>query len=244
MKIFNINLNFHIRDKIDLFLTNGRISKSLFANNRSIVFNRANTRKLIEYYNGDEGHQTDGATGNLGYGFLHYALILNLKPERILCIGSRKGFIPAICALACQENGKGTVDFVDAGYGLENTNHWSGIAWWKRVNPQKHFSFLDVNQYITTHIMTTREFALKYKHDYQYIYVDGNHSYKGVKTDYKLFWPKLDRGGFMVFHDVIVKKTPELGNFGVWKFWQELENTNKVTFIEPEHSGLGILQKI
>jgi hypothetical protein len=48
----------------------------------------------------------------------------------------------------------------------------------------------------------------------------------------------------MVFHDITVKKTPELGIFGVWKLWQELKDENKITFFEPKHSGLGIMQKI
>lgn len=234
----------NIRDKLGLFLTTNSLSKKLFGDNRSIIFNRAVTRELIKYYNGDRGHQTDNTTGNLGYGFIHYALIVNLKPKRILCIGSRKGFIPAICALACQENGFGHVDFVDAGYGLESPDHWSGIAWWKQVDPKKHFSTLDVNKFLTTYVMTTKEFAKKYKYRYQYIYIDGDHSYKGVKTDYELFWPRLDKEGFMLFHDITVKKTPELGVFGVWKLWQALKNTNKITFFEPKHSGLGILQKI
>jgi len=30
-------------------------------------------------------------------------LLLLQKPERVLCIGSEQGFIPAICALACKE---------------------------------------------------------------------------------------------------------------------------------------------
>lgn len=234
----------NIRDKLGLFLTTNRLSKQLFGQNRSIIFNRAVTREIIKYYNGDEGHQADNTTGNLGYGFIHYSLILNLKPKRILCVGSRKGFIPAICALACQENKLGHVDFVDAGYGLKNKNHWSGIAWWKRVDPRKHFSRLDVNKFLTTYVMTSKEFVQKYKYRYQYIYIDGDHSYKGVKTDYELFWPRLTKGGFMAFHDVAVKKTPELGDFGVWKLWQELKNSSKITFFEPKHSGLGILQKL
>jgi len=243
MKILNIDINTGLRDKIEFFLTTNRLSQKLFGNNRSIIFNRAITRKLIDYYNGDEGHQTDGSTGNLGYGFIHYSLILNLKPKKVLCIGSRKGFIPAICALACQENGLGHVDFIDAGYGLESKNHWSGIAWWKRVDPQKHFSFLDVNKFLTTYVMATKEFAQKNKYHYQYIYIDGDHSYKGVKTDYQLFFSRLEKGGLMVFHDVTVKKTPELGTFGVWKLWQELKDNDKITFFEPKDSGLGILQK-
>ncbi len=33
------------------------------------------------------------------------------------------------------------------------------------------------------------------------IYVDGDHSYEGVKKDIICCWPKLKKGGLMVFHD-------------------------------------------
>lgn len=242
MKLLLLDINLHLRDKIGLFLSTSQFSKYLFKENRSIIFNRAVTRKLIDYFGGDEGHQIDRYTGNLGYGFIHYALILNIKPKRVLCVGSRKGFIPAICALACQENGFGHVDFVDAGYGLENKNHWSGIAWWKRVDPEKHFSILDINKYLTTYVMTTKKFTQKYKYKYQYIYIDGDHSYKGVKTDYELFWPRLGKGGMMAFHDVTNKRDPNLPPLGVWKFWQEIDNGDKIT-LPLSFSGVGILQK-
>lgn len=237
------NHNLHLRDTLGFFLTTNRISKILFGQNRSIIFNRAVTRKVLEYFDGGYGHQADRNTGNLGYGFIHYALILNVKPERVLCIGSKKGFIPAICALACQENKKGVVDFVDAGYGLENPNNWCGVAWWKRKDPEKHFSFLDINHYLKTYVMTSQEFADLYNFKYQYIYIDGDHSYEGIKKDYQLFWPRLTKSGFMAFHDVTVKKQPKLPPFGVWKFWEELHSTYKTIFPKSE-SGLGILQKM
>lgn len=238
-----MNLNLHVRDKVGLFLTLNPLSRYLFGRNRSIIYNRSITRKIIEHFGGDEGHQIDSYFGNLGFGLIHYSFILNLKPERILCIGSRKGFIPAICALACQENSKGVVDFVDAGYDENHSDNWSGIGWWKKIDPQKHFSFLDVNQYLKTYIMTTRDFANKYHYRYQYIYVDGDHSYNGVKTDYNLFWPRLENGGFMVFHDAYVRYTRDLGHFGVWKLFKEIKIINKIIFPFPKESGLGILQK-
>jgi len=233
----------HIRDAMGRFAVENPLSKRLFGMNRSVVFNRAVCRKIIEYYNGDGGHRTNLKTGNLGFGLIHYSLILNLRPKRVLCIGSRKGFIPAMCALACQENGFGHVDFVDAGYGLENTNHWTGVAWWKRVNPAGHFAFLDLASWITAHIETTAEFARKTHARYQYIYIDGDHSYAGVKKDYGLFWPRLERNGFMAFHDVTIRgKQPE-GEYGVWKLWNTLKKKNSITFPLPAESGLGIIQK-
>jgi Methyltransferase domain len=243
MKIFPDSL--HIRDTVNIWLSTNTISKWLFRQNRSIIFNRSITRKIISYYDGDGGHLTNLDTGNLGYGFIHYSLILSLKPRRVLCIGSRKGFIPAVCALACAENGQGYVDFVDAGYGPNDTNHWSGVAWWKKVNPARHFSFLDVNKMLTTYIMTTAEFAATYpKRRYDYIYIDGDHSYEGVMGDWALFWPKLSHRGFMVFHDVVVHQTKNLGVFGAWRAWKKIGNKHAILFPFPKESGLGIIQKV
>lgn len=33
------------------------------------------------------------------------------------------------------------------------------------------------------------------------VYIDGDHSYKGVKSDIAAWWPKLMKGGLMAFHD-------------------------------------------
>ncbi len=238
-KTFQFSL--HLRDYLELFFVTSPFAKRLFGKNRSIIFPRGITRKIIYYYDGSPYQMVDEKTGNLGYGMTHYGLLTALKPKRILCVGSRGGFIPAICALACQENENGVVDFVDAGYEEDDKNSWGGNGFWKKINPQKFFSFLDVNKYLNLYVMTTREFANRYVFLYDYIYIDGNHSYRGVRLDYNLFWPRLRRGGLMVFHDVTVKK--ELGrSFGVHKFWKELHRHKGIT-LPFAISGLGIIQK-
>lgn len=213
-----------------------------------LLASRFLSRKIIDHYNGDSGHNLDQKRTFLGFGLIHYVLIRNIKPKRVLCVGSRKGFIPAICSLACKDNKMGSVDFVDPGYGENHPKSWSGIGFWKKVSSKKHFAFLNLSSsvpsYISTYVMTSRKFAEKFpKRKYQYIYIDGDHSYEGVTTDYKLFWPRLEKNGFMVFHDVVVKEWGGLKGFGIWKFWRELKNKSKIIFPFPEESGLGILQK-
>jgi hypothetical protein len=84
---------------------------------------------LLHHYHAGQGHNAHEKNGFPGFALIHYALVRNTKPKRILCIGSRRGFIPATLALACKENGAGHVDFVDAGFGLaELQKHWSGMA--------------------------------------------------------------------------------------------------------------------
>src|ERR1041385_1307505 len=77
-----------------------------------------------------------------GFGSIHYGLITNLRPERVLAIGSRHGYVPSILALALKANGFGTLDFVDANYG--DTTHgidvaFGGVENWSG-NPAEKFS--------------------------------------------------------------------------------------------------------
>lgn len=219
-------------------------------------FSKKFISEFIDHFaRGDNWHEIDKTKGDMGYGWIHYGLIRNLKPERILVIGSRYGFIPAVCALACKDNKKGTVDFVDAGYdqanpehnkklGAKKSIHWGGVGFWKQVKPEKHFSKFGLEKYIKIYIMTSNEFSKKYPvRKWAYIYLDGDHSYGGVKKDFKRFWPKLEKGGYLLLHDIYTKNLGGL-NYGVSSFWQELEKFKEHNLIEfPGKYGLGIIQK-
>lgn len=210
-----------------------------------ILFNTKIGRILIKYFDGDAGHNIEKNKGFIGFGLIHYALIRNCRPKRILCIGSRKGYIPAILGLACKDNSFGNIDFIDAGYGRERPKeHWTGIGFWKHADSKNYFNKLKLQEIISIYICRSSDFALKYpKRKYQYIYIDADHSYEGVKTDYHLFWSRLEQGGFMIFHDIVARGFMDKGRFGVWKFWAELDNKNKIEFPFPSNSGLGIIQK-
>lgn len=205
------------------------------------VFNAALSHEVIEYFDGYQLQNADASTGFLGFGLIHYSLIANCRPKRILCIGSKKGFVPAMCAMACRDIGAGHVDFVDAGYSeLDGKQQWGGIGLWRAQDPKHHFSFLGLEQYITTHVMTTQEFFRKNASRYQYIYVDGDHTYGGVKDDYVSAWKHLDPHGYMSFHDTKVRRMPGQPAYGVWKLWKELSG-NKILL--DVAGGLGIIQK-
>jgi len=207
-------------------------------------------RKLIKIYaQEDNWHELDYQTGNLGYGWIHYGLIRIIKPDRVLVIGSRYGFIPAVCALACKDNRIGKIDFVDAGYDQskepQDKNHWGGIGFWKKTDIKKHFNKLDLSDYINFYLMTSVEFARKnIKRRWGYIYLDGDHSYNGVRSDYRQFWPKLKKKGYLAFHDIYTDKVGGL-NYGVKKFWQEKKKSKRYNLIEfPGKYGLGIIHKL
>lgn len=200
--------------------------------------------KLINHFGGAFGHGVNSKTGNLGFGLIHYSIVNTLRPERILCIGSERGFIPAILALACKDNHYGHVDFVDAGKNTSDSHNWGGIGLWKNVHPQKYFSDFNINKYLTTYVTTSQVFAQKYpQRKYEYIYIDGDHSYQGVKNDYDLYWPRLATRGFICFHDIYLKGLSHGEEFGVWKLWQELKSSHKFTF-DTFDNALGFIQKV
>lgn len=230
----------------------------IYKKSEKYIFN-----KIIKHYGADykwndqKSQNLDKKTANYGYGLFHYSMIRNQKPKKILCIGSMYGYIPYMLAKACQDNEFGRVDFVDAGYNIKNTNdkktHYFGQGFWHTKTIKKHFSYFLNSNYIKTYIMTTKVFAKKYpKNTYDYIYVDGDHSYKGAKTDLKLFWSKLNKEGFIVFHDIhlqtkfLNKEARNIGlEFGYRKIWKELIKTKKFKFeLSNHYSGLGFLQKI
>jgi hypothetical protein len=216
-----------------------------FFSDSSSLFDSASVQKLISQYAGtDNWHEIDAARNNLGYGFIHYSLIRTLKPRNVLCIGSRYGFIPAMCALACRDNQQGMVDFVDAGYSQTtgDENHWGGVGLWKTIDPDIYFMPFDLNQHITLHVQTSQQFFdIHNKHSWGYIHIDGDHSFKGAKLDYDLFWPKLVAGGFMCFHDIYTKELGGL-DYGVGKLWDMLKLQHQTMEFSGQ-CGLGILRK-
>lgn len=225
--------------------------KFFFNFSSSHIIDKKNIKRFIREYARQDNwheHELDAKKGNLGYGWLHYALIRNLKPDKVLIIGSRYGYIPAICALACKHNQTGIVDLVDAGYDQNNPTdkyrHWGGVGFWKKIDPNHHFARFKLNQHIRVHIMTSQKFYDLNKHSsWQYIYLDGDHSYQGIKTDFTKFWPQLKKEGFLALHDIHIES---LGGFkfGTKKLWKELKKKKDYNAIEISGKfGLGILQK-
>ena len=215
------------------------------------LISAGNIRRFIDRYaKKDNWHNIDKTTANLGYGWIHYGLIRNLRPRRVLVIGSRYGFIPAVCALACRDEGTGIVDFVDAGYDYVNEkqkSHWGGVGFWKKADIKKHFGFFNLNQHIRTYVMTSKKFYRRYpRRRWGYINLDGDHSYKGVKYDFERCWPRLGNGGFISLHDIYTKRTEKFGDweYGVYRYWEEIKRKYPNTLEFAGECGLGLLPKL
>jgi predicted O-methyltransferase YrrM len=76
-----------------------------------------------------------------------------------------------------------------------------------------------------------------------YLFIDGDHSYEGVKQDFLMYSPLVRKGGVVVFHD-IVTVDPKIG-CEVNKFWNEIkQDYAHAEIIEDQNqnwSGIGVL---
>jgi len=72
------------------------------------------------------------------------------------------------------------------------------------------------------------------------LFIDGDHTYEGVRRDWELYGPLVRSGGLVAFHDIVPGSEAIVG--GVPRFWAELRETMAVDEIvdDQEQGGYGI----
>lgn len=76
-----------------------------------------------------------------------------------------------------------------------------------------------------------------------FLFIDGDHTYEGVKKDFQMYSPLLRKGGLIAFHDIC--KHPSSWGCGVDKFWNEIKTAYlHQEIIDNPHqdwAGIGVL---
>ncbi len=77
------------------------------------------------------------------------------------------------------------------------------------------------------------------------LFIDGDHTYQGVRQDYEMYSTLVREGGLIAFHDVA--RHPEKSGCGVDRLWNEIKHGAEFReIIEDPHqgwAGIGILWK-
>jgi len=75
-----------------------------------------------------------------------------------------------------------------------------------------------------------------------FLFIDGDHTYEGVKQDYEDYKHFVNPGGWIAFHDTNDTKQHRDLNVYVGKLWDELEG-NKIEFnVYKDWGGIGVIQ--
>jgi len=156
------------------------------------------------------------------YTLLLYEMTLEMRPDYVLEIGVMKGQSTRVILSAMHENKHGLLTSIDIKSRLTNILSDDLKPYWNNVvaNSSKieTLSFVDDKKY-------------------SFLLIDGDHSYEGVKRDYELYASLVEKGGFIIFHDINIEK------HGVKDLWNspEFEGLNKIS-LNYGMAGLGILQ--
>jgi cephalosporin hydroxylase len=71
------------------------------------------------------------------------------------------------------------------------------------------------------------------------LFIDGDHSYNGVKQDYEMYSPLVRSGGIVSFHDICHHN---LSGVGVEQFWGELNGNKHELIGSPKNwGGIGLI---
>ena len=82
--------------------------------------------------------------------------------------------------------------------------------------------------------------------DWDFVFIDGDHSYEGVKADFNNIYPHLKKGTPVAFHDIVMSKFHHTHGCYVGEFWRDLKEEypqNRIAeFItNGEWAGIGVI---
>ncbi|MDP3836951.1 MAG: class I SAM-dependent methyltransferase [bacterium] len=79
-----------------------------------------------------------------------------------------------------------------------------------------------------------------------FLFIDGDHSYEGVKSDFENYYPLVKPGGLIAFHDIVTNDLDP--SFGTQRFWQEIKGRfEHKEYIKENRGnsgcGIGLIKK-
>jgi len=78
-----------------------------------------------------------------------------------------------------------------------------------------------------------------------FLFIDGDHTYDGVKRDFEMYSPLVRKDGIIAFHDIVPHAEDK--NCGVDRFWNEIkslyEHTEIVDSWQQKWAGIGIIHQ-
>lgn len=126
---------------------------------------------------------------------------------------------------------------------LEKSNAVDNLSYYQSIN-QKMEEIKFVEDFLKSIIKDVSFFNSDSKifldshfEKYDVIFIDGDHGYEGVKSDFIKCLKNINPGGVMIFHDIVSVGAP-----GVVKFWEEIKNEYKnKEFIHSNTCGMGLI---
>jgi len=168
-------------------------------------------------------------------------ILAELRPQRALEIGTaRGGTLLFLTRLASPTATVASIDLEggEFGGGYSETRQWFYERFARR---KQHLHLIrgDSHQFW----MRRRLGEVFDVMSLDYLFIDGDHRYEGVKKDFEMYAPLVRKGGVIAFHD-IAEHPPSTG-CQVSKFWNEIKTQYRHSEIIEDRNqgwaGIGVL---
>ncbi len=159
------------------------------------------------------------------------------KPKTILEIGTaRGGTLFLMCRFAAPD---ATIVSVDLPYGRNGGGYprWKEPYYRDFAQNGQALHLMRADSHDAATVERVREIVGD--RGFDFILIDADHSFEGVKKDYQNYRPLLAPGGLLALHDVLENKVDP--SIDVNRFWNELEADTDVrtdTIIADETQGM------
>lgn len=164
----------------------------------------------------------------------------NNRPKSIVEIGTARGGTLFLFTRVATDNATFiSIDLMDrdylGGYPKWKTNFYKSFA-----QKKQKIHLLRADSHDTATLKDVKSILDGNKVDF--LFIDGDHTYKGVKRDFELYSPLVRSGGIVAFHDI---GQPKEGTHGVNEFWKEIkdrfDHREIIEDIKQGWAGIGLL---
>jgi predicted O-methyltransferase YrrM len=137
---------------------------------------------------------------------LLYGLARALKPKVAVEIGSARGKSACFVGRALKENGVGKLFAIDP-HTRTNWNDEDSVDTLDEM--RRNVRALKLDKQVEIIRETSERAASRWMLPIDLLFIDGDHSYAGVKRDWELFSPHVSTFGLVVFHDTMWELKPD-----------------------------------
>jgi len=153
------------------------------------------------------------------------------KPNTIVEIGSWKGRSTVCFGRGVQDGNHVKVFAVDP--------HLSSSKLQKIFNNSigtyeefiKNLNDVDVSQYVESIQETSKKASENFNDPVGFLFIDGDHKFKSINLDYRLWEPKVVNNGVIAFHDTWSFLGPHLVTAGLLLFSSKIKNPKLIDTI-------------
>jgi predicted O-methyltransferase YrrM len=186
-------------------------------------------------------------TGLADSAWLLHGLVRSMKPLTCVEIGSAHGYSTCLIGLALKQNLRGRLWAVDP----------HELTAWNDDQPEHTFDSLrrnlrraGVENQVEIVRKRTIDAAADLPASIDFAFIDGDHSYEGVKQDWSILAPRMQEYGVVVFHDTMWDRHAEdpyyrkwrRDGMGVPRFLEELRKQGYPMVTIDQDWGLTLVQ--